>query len=84
MKTSMARFPFHKTLESFDFKFQPSIDPKVIRELATCRWPALLTLVLLGCGARPSSEAVSDELLAESIRCLGAPQETVICMCIYL
>ncbi|HEV3075521.1 MAG TPA: ATP-binding protein, partial [Thermoanaerobaculia bacterium] len=35
MKTSMARFPFHKTFESFDFKFQPSIDPKVIRELAT-------------------------------------------------
>jgi DNA replication protein DnaC len=34
MKTSMARFPFHKSLETFDFKFQPSIDPKVIRELA--------------------------------------------------
>ena len=29
MKTSMARFPFHKSLESFDFKFQPSIDAKV-------------------------------------------------------
>jgi len=28
MKTSMARFPFHKSLESFDFKFQPSIDPE--------------------------------------------------------
>ena len=38
MRTSMARFPFHKTLESFDFKFQPSIDPKVIRELATGRF----------------------------------------------
>jgi DNA replication protein DnaC len=25
MRTAMARFPFHKTLESFDFKFQPSI-----------------------------------------------------------
>lgn len=35
MRLAMARFPFHKTLESFDFKFQPSIDPKVIRELAT-------------------------------------------------
>ncbi len=35
MKTSMARFPFHKTLESFDFKFQPSIAPKVVHELAT-------------------------------------------------
>lgn len=38
MKTTMARFPFHKTLESFDFKFQPSIEPKVIRELATGRF----------------------------------------------
>src|SRR5207247_3890900 len=38
MRTAMARFPFHKTLESFDFKFQPSIDPKVIRELAAGRY----------------------------------------------
>ena len=38
MKTSMARFPFHKSLESFDFKFQPSIEPKLIRELATGRY----------------------------------------------
>ena len=35
MRIAMARFPFQKTLESFDFKFQPSIDPKLIRELAT-------------------------------------------------
>ena len=26
MRIAMARFPFQKTLESFDFKFQPSID----------------------------------------------------------
>src|SRR6185295_16134091 len=38
MKTTMAHFPFHKTLESFDFKFQPSIEPKVVRELGTCRF----------------------------------------------
>ena len=47
MKTSMARFPFHKSLESFDFKFQPSIDPKVIKELATCRFIADTDNVLL-------------------------------------
>jgi DNA replication protein DnaC len=40
MRTAMARFPFQKTLESFDFRFQPSIDPKQIRELATCRFIA--------------------------------------------
>lgn len=38
MRLAMARFPFQKTLEHFDFKFQPSIDVKVIRELATGRY----------------------------------------------
>jgi DNA replication protein DnaC len=38
MRLAMARFPFQKTLENFDFKFQPSIDPKVVRELATGRY----------------------------------------------
>jgi DNA replication protein DnaC len=40
MRTAMARFPFVKTLESFDFSFQPSIDKKKIKELATCRFVA--------------------------------------------
>ena len=40
MGTSMARFPFVKTVESFDFGFQPSIDKKRIKELATCRFIA--------------------------------------------
>ena len=30
----MARFPWIKTLDQFDFAFQPSIDRKVVRELA--------------------------------------------------
>ena len=33
----MARFPFVKTVEEFDFESQPSLDPKRIRELATSR-----------------------------------------------
>ena len=40
MRTSMAKFPFIKTLESFDFSFQPSIDKKKIKELAACRYIA--------------------------------------------
>jgi DNA replication protein DnaC len=40
MRTAMARFPFQKSLESFDFRFQPSLDPKLIRELATGRFIA--------------------------------------------
>jgi DNA replication protein DnaC len=47
MKTTMARFPFHKTLESFDFKFQPSLEPKVLRELSTCRFVADAENVLM-------------------------------------
>lgn len=40
MRVSMARFPFQKTLEAFDWKFQPSIEPKIIKELATGRFIA--------------------------------------------
>lgn len=37
-KTRMARFPFIKTLDQFDFSFQPSIDQRQIKELATLRF----------------------------------------------
>lgn len=33
-----AKFPFTKSLEQFDFSFQPSIDPVVVRELQTLRF----------------------------------------------
>ena len=38
VRTSMAKFPFVKTLDNFDFAFQPSIDRKRIRELSSCRF----------------------------------------------
>jgi len=38
MRTAMARFPYRKTLETFDFSFQPSVDRKKLQELATCRF----------------------------------------------
>lgn len=38
MKTRMAHLPFHKTLDQFDFGFQPSIDERRIRDLATLRF----------------------------------------------
>jgi DNA replication protein DnaC len=34
VRLKTARFPWIKTLEQFDFSFQPSIDRKVVRELA--------------------------------------------------
>ncbi len=47
MKTTMARFPFHKTLEGFDFSFQPSLKPKVIEDLGKGRFIADSDNILL-------------------------------------
>jgi len=47
MGTSIAKFPFVRTLDTFDFEAQPSLDPKQLRELATCRWVANGDSVLL-------------------------------------
>lgn len=33
-----AKLPYNKQLEDFDFSFQPSIDKKLIRDLATCQF----------------------------------------------
>jgi DNA replication protein DnaC len=38
MRTSLARFPFVKTLEAFDFSYQPALDKKQLQALATCRF----------------------------------------------
>jgi DNA replication protein DnaC len=38
MRTAMARFPFVKPLETFDFTYQPSIDRKQLQQLATCHY----------------------------------------------
>ena len=47
MGIQIAHFPSAKTLEDFDFKFQPSIDQKLIRELATGRFVATAENVLM-------------------------------------
>jgi DNA replication protein DnaC len=38
MRTNLARFPFVKTLDAFDFGYQPSIDRKQIQTLASCHF----------------------------------------------
>lgn len=40
MGLNIARFPFVRTLEDFDFDAQPSVNPKQVRELSTSRWVA--------------------------------------------
>jgi DNA replication protein DnaC len=47
MALSIARFPFVRDLAGFDFRAQPSVDPKQIRELATGRFIANGEAVLL-------------------------------------
>jgi DNA replication protein DnaC len=39
-KTRQARFPFLKTLDQFDFAFQPSVNERQVRELAAMRFVA--------------------------------------------
>jgi DNA replication protein DnaC len=36
--TNVAHFPFHKTLEQFDFAFQPGVEKRRIQELASLRF----------------------------------------------
>jgi DNA replication protein DnaC len=47
MGIQIAHFPAVKTLDDFDFKFQPSVDHKLVRELATGRFIAGAENVLL-------------------------------------
>ena len=48
-RTRMAKLPFHRTLEEFDFSFQPSIDERQVKELATLAFVAEASnLLLLG------------------------------------
>ena len=48
-RTRLAHFPYLKTLEEFDFSFQPSIDERQVRELATLAFVAdAANVILLG------------------------------------
>src|SRR2546425_2742317 len=38
MRTHLARFPFVKSLETFDFSYQPSLDKKQIHTLSSCHF----------------------------------------------
>ncbi|MCU0650264.1 MAG: IS21-like element helper ATPase IstB [Gemmatimonadaceae bacterium] len=72
MRIQMARFPFQKSLDGFDFKAQPSIDPKVIRELATMRFVAhggnVLFLGPPGVGKTHLSVALGLEACRQGLR----------------
>src|SRR5580704_16870986 len=74
MRIAMARFPFQKTLESFDFKFQPSIDVKLMRELAGGRYMESGDNVLLlgppGVGKTHLAVALGIKACGQGVRTL--------------
>jgi DNA replication protein DnaC len=47
MGLQIARFPAVKTLDDFDFRFQPSLDARLVRELASSRYVAQAENVLI-------------------------------------
>ena len=47
MGLTIAHFPQARTLEDFDFRFQPSVDQRLVKELATARFLSLSDNVLI-------------------------------------
>ena len=48
-RTRLAHLPFQRTLEQFDFAFQPSIDERLVKELANLAFvPEASNILLLG------------------------------------
>ena len=69
MGSKIAHFPFVRSLDDFDYKAQPSVDPKQIRELACCRWVANGDTVLMlgppGVGKTHLSVALGRQAIKE-------------------
>lgn len=47
MGLTIAHFPQARTLEEFDFRFQPSVDQRLVKELATARFLSQMENVLI-------------------------------------
>ena len=86
-RTRLAHLPFQRTFEQFDFAFQPSIDERLVKELANLAFVAEATNVLLlgtarrgqdPSGHRPGAQGHREwprRLLRPRLRPDGGPQE---------
>jgi DNA replication protein DnaC len=67
-----ARFPYHRTVEDFDFDFQPSVDKKMVADLATLQFITenrpLLFLGQPGCGKTHLAVALATRAVEAGYR----------------
>ncbi len=77
MALKIAHFPAVRELANFDFKAQPSVDKRQIRELATSRWVAHGDAALLlgppGVGKSHLAIALGREAIRQGYSVLFAP-----------
>ena len=70
-KTRMAHLPFHRTLEQFDFTFQPSIDERLLKELSNLAFVAGATNILI---LGPPGVGKTHLAIALALRAIGRGQ----------
>lgn len=72
-RLQFAHFPYRKTLEEFDFEFQPSVDPKIVADLASLDFVEnghpILLLGQPGCGKTHIAVAVGIRVVEAGYRC---------------